>query len=130
MSRLWVFLSLALATLLGPSSLDAAVDVSRTSGEAHFELMVLEVRDCAVCGLVRERIQPAYDRSPRALTVPMRYVDITSLDELQLGLKSRVDTVPTIVLMRDGKEVDRMTGYLGPELFFFALNTMFARVEE
>lgn len=130
MSRIGLVLGLVWVMAFGSSSLDAAIDGTPHPGDPHLELMVLEVRDCAVCGLVRERIQPAYDRSPRARTVPMRYVDITTLDEMKLGLKSRVDTVPTIVLLRDGEEVDRMTGYLGPELFFFALNHMFARVEE
>jgi thioredoxin-related protein len=130
MVRVRLFLGLLCAILLGSPGLHAARESAPSPSESRFELMVLEVRDCNVCGLVRQRIQPAYDLSPRSQSVPMRYVDITALDELKLGLKTRVDTVPTIVLLRDGEEVDRMTGYLGPEMFFFALNRMFDRVSE
>lgn len=90
----------------------------------RLELLVIEVAGCTVCDLVRLHIQPAYEGSPRARQVPMRYVDITSTDELKLGLSSRVATVPTIVLMRDGREVDRISGYLGPTNFFAALSEM------
>lgn len=120
--------SLAAAILLGmgPNRLDAARDPGTTI-TPRSELLVLEVRNCSVCSLVRQNIQPAYELSPQARDVPMRYVDITSIDELKLGLKSRVDTVPTIVLMRDGREVSRITGYTGPTLFFKALSHMMQR---
>jgi hypothetical protein len=90
----------------------------------RLELLVIEVAGCTVCDLVRLHIQPAYEASPRAREVPLRYVDITSMDELQLGLNERVFTVPTIVLLRDGREVDRISGYLGPSNFFAALGVM------
>ena len=73
---------------------------------------------------MRTHIQPAYEASPHARSVPMRYVDITSIDELRLGLQTRVSTVPTIVLMRDGKELDRISGYTGPTNFFAVLSEM------
>lgn len=90
----------------------------------RLELLVIEVAGCTVCDLVRVHIQPAYESSPRARQVPLRYVDITSRDELSMGLAERVSTVPTIVLMRDGREVDRISGYMGPENFFAALGQM------
>ncbi len=121
--------SLALALLLGmgATGLDAARDFG-ASITPRTELLVLEVKNCTICGLVRQNIQPAYELSPQARDVPMRYVDITTIDELKLGLKTRVDTVPTIVLMRDGREVSRITGYTGPTLFFKALSHMLQQV--
>lgn len=103
--------------------LDAAREQS-TRPTNRLELLVIEVAGCTVCDLVRIHIQPAYDASPRSRQVPMRYVDITSIDETRLGLVDRVATVPTIVLMRDGREVDRISGYTGPEHFFVALTDM------
>jgi hypothetical protein len=35
-----------------------------------------------------------------------------------------VDVVPTVVLMQDGREVGRITGYLGPESFFHSVSHM------
>lgn len=116
-----------LAVLLGlgqAEPLGAARNPTDTVAGSRLELLVIEVAGCTVCDLVRQHIQPAYEGSPRARQVPMRYVDITSTDELQLGLSSRVATVPTIVLMKDGKEVDRIAGYIGPTNFFAALSEM------
>lgn len=115
---------LALAVSFGMAHpLDAARDLT-AKPISRLELLVIEVAGCTVCELVRSHIQPAYEASPHARRVPMRYVDITSIDELALGLETRVSTVPTIVLMRDGKELDRISGYTGPTNFFAVLTEM------
>ncbi len=118
--------AVAVAAIL---SLGVAVPLNAAREEAtkpasRLELLVIEVAGCTVCDLVRIHIQPAYESSPRSRQVPLRYVDITSRDEMAMGLNERVATVPTIVLMRDGREVDRISGYLGPEHFFVALGEM------
>ncbi len=117
-----VLLALVLSLGVAPRT-DAARDLDAVAG-SRLELLVIEVAGCTVCDLVRLHIQPAYEGSPRARQVPMRYIDITSTDEMNLGLTSRVSTVPTIVLMRDGREVDRISGYTGPQHFFVALSDM------
>lgn len=117
-------LALILALLLGPAVPSNAARNLEARTPARHELLVIEVAGCTVCDLVRIHIQPAYETSPHARNVPMRYVDITSVDELGLGLQTRVDTVPTIVLMRDGREVDRISGYPGPKSLFLALSEM------
>lgn len=115
---------IALAISMGlVQPLDAAREQA-TKPAQRLELLVIEVAGCTICDLVRIHIQPAYESSPRARQVPLRYVDITSMDETRLGLTERVATVPTIVLMRDGREVDRISGYTGPEHFFVALTDM------
>ena len=117
--------ALLIAAVVGlmPPPLFAAREAANPS-TSRLELLVIEVAGCTVCDLVRVHIQPAYEASPRAREVPMRYVDITHVDELKIGLQSRVATVPTIVLMRDGKEVDRISGYTGPKNFFALLTEM------
>ncbi|MFM9942023.1 MAG: thioredoxin family protein [Hyphomicrobiaceae bacterium] len=127
--RLFRFLSIVLLGtgllgLPGGSELKAARDTQATGTSERMELLVLEIKGCNICSLVRTHIQPAYERSPRARGMPMRYVDVTELDETKLGLKAPIDTVPTIVLMRNGKEVDRIAGYVGPEMFFNVLTHM------
>lgn len=107
------------------------LDAARTDASApthRLELLVIEVSGCKVCDLVRTYIQPAYEASPHARQVPMRYVDVTHQDELTLGLNERVATVPTIVLLRDGREVDRIAGYTGPQNFLIAISSMLGTV--
>jgi thioredoxin-related protein len=122
MRKLLAVLLAVAFTAMTPPPLGAAR--SPTAATVRLELVVIEVAGCTVCELVRRHIQPAYEASPRAREVPMRYVDITNVDELTLGLTSRIATVPTVVLMRDGQEVDRISGYTGPSHFFGALNEL------
>ncbi len=61
--------------------------------------------------------------------MPMRFVDVNAIDEGSIGLATPITLVPTIVLMRDGREVGRLAGYTGPELFFEALTHMLDRAD-
>ena len=47
----------------------------------------------------------------------MRFVDVGDLDALKLGLNTRIDTVPTTLVMVDGVEADRIAGYWAPDMF-------------
>jgi hypothetical protein len=107
----------------------AALDASAPAASAGLELLVLEVRSCYACELVRTHILPPYERSTTARDAPMRFVDLNAVDEAKLGLTAPVMTVPTIVLMREGQEVARLTGYTGPQIFFQAVPEMLARAE-
>ena len=107
----------------------AALDASAPTSSVGLEFLVLEVKSCHVCELVRAHILPPYERSATAREAPMRFVDLNAVDEAQLGLTAPVTTVPTIVLMREGQEVARLTGYTGPQIFFQAVPEMLARAE-
>ena len=104
-------------SLSSGESVRAARDGAIPTKPVRLELLVLEIEACDICSLVRQRIQPHYEKTSHARTVPMRFIDITRRDEMQLGLTSRVDTLPTIVLMRDGQEIKRFVGYMGHENF-------------
>ena len=107
----------------------AALDGSAPAADGGVQLIVLEVKDCFACDLVRQHIQPAYARSPQSREVPLRYVDLNAVDAELLGLAGPVTMVPTIVLMRDGQEVSRIAGYTGPAIFFEAVEHMLARID-
>lgn len=107
----------------------AALDASEPATSTGLEFLVLEVKSCHVCELVRTHILPPYERSTTARDAPMRFVDLNAIDEAKLGLTAPVTTVPTIVLMREGQEVARLTGYTGPQIFLQAVPEMLARAE-
>lgn len=107
----------------------AALDANAPATNGGLEFLVLEVKGCHVCELVRAHILPQYERSATAREAPMRFVDLNAIDEAKLGLTSPVTTVPTIVLMREGQEVARLTGYTGPQIFLQAVPEMLARAE-
>lgn len=85
------------------------------------ELLVVEVEQCPICELVRGNIAPAYARTPRATSVPMRFIDVLQLDRSRIKLQEPITIVPTVLFVRDGAEVGRVTGYLGPDNFLEAI---------
>jgi hypothetical protein len=88
------------------------------------ELVVFETADCDYCRLLRRDVVAEYLRSRRAAEVPIRFVDVESIDLDQLPLSSPLTVVPTVVLMSEGYEVGRITGYTGPELFFHLMSRL------
>lgn len=93
------------------------------------ELIVLEIEDCPICTLMRSQVAPAYARTPRAMAVPMRFVSLDRIQGHGVRLSAPVTVLPTVVLMRDGVEVDRITGYLGTENFLQVVASMIGSVD-
>lgn len=91
------------------------------------ELLVFEAEGCGYCNLFRRDVAPAYERSPRARDVPMRFIDANRTDIKRLNLAEPLKVVPTIVLMVNGREAQRITGYMGPEPFFHMISTLMRR---
>jgi thioredoxin-related protein len=109
----------------GRAALDAAAP--RTPS---LEVLVFEHVDCVYCRIFRRDVLPKYRRAVSAANaVPLRFVDIGKSDTRGLALRSRIDTVPTAVVMRDGVEVDRIVGYWGPDNFFKLLAHILARMQ-
>ena len=94
------------------------------------EVLVFEHPDCTYCLVFRRDVLPKYRDAVRADVAPLRFVDIATGDTASLGLNSRIDTVPTAVVMRDGREIDRIVGYWGPTNFFKLLTHILARLEQ
>ena len=118
-------LVLGLATQgFGRAAVDASI-ATRTS----MELLVFEHPDCTHCQTFRSRVAPAYRQSPQAAEAPLRFVDVTATDTDRLALKSPISMVPTAVLMKDGREVDRIAGYWRSDNFFKMVTYIIGKAE-
>jgi len=106
----------------------AALDAAEAPGDG-IELLVFEHSECTYCRVFRRDVLPRYESSIPGTSVPLRFVDIEKSDLSALGLRSRIYVVPTAVLMKDGKEVDRIAGYWAPDSFFKLLAHMLIKVE-
>ncbi|HEX4893585.1 MAG TPA: hypothetical protein VFV47_09880 [Hyphomicrobiaceae bacterium] len=78
----------------------------------------------------RSEIAPAYSQSPHARRAPMRYVHKTDVHAMGYRLRSRVVSVPTVILVdAGGIEVDRLRGYpVSGARFLSSLDAMFAKM--
>ena len=119
-----------LTRVLGASVLASVVIVAGTGGTAdaardpvakvtisRTEIIVYEDPSSRICQVFRRVIVPGYMASGRGAKVPMRFIDITTMTSDTPGLTRPIDTVPTAVVMQDGRELGRIVGYWGPEAF-------------
>lgn len=135
--RLTALLAVALLTLFGAASYAAREGTPGAGGpvradqrsSGHLELLVFEVDGCGLCDVFRRDILPQYQAAPTAARVPLRFIDINKTDPDSLALSGRLTQVPTAVLMKNGREVDRIAGYVGPSNFFRMLDWLLERTE-
>ena len=114
--------------LMSQSSGRAGLDAA-PAGVPTLEVLVFEHADCVYCRVFRRDVLPQYHQAVRANAAPLRFVDIEKDDTASLGLNSHIDTLPTAVVMRNGREVDRIVGYWGPAGFFRLLSHILGKME-
>lgn len=125
MFRLLKILVVACSTLAVQSSGKAARDLAMPTAAGRLQLVVVEVEGCLYCGIFRRDVVPAYRESARGRDVPMRFLDLNDPASDGLGLTSPIVTVPTVVLLKDNREIGRIPGYVGPESFFHTVHQLF-----
>ncbi len=109
---------LAAAMMAPPLVSHAARDHSEPQVEAmSYELVVFEVDGCIYCDVFKRDVLPLYRASDTSRKAPMRFVNLSYVDETKMALSEAVTIAPTVVLMHNGREVDRITGYTGPVTF-------------
>jgi thioredoxin-related protein len=125
-----VRLSLTLLLLATAPRLGHAVPHADTGSaqRARMALIVIEVPGCFYCRLFRRDVGPAYEASPRAREVPMHYLDLEAAKARRLAFQRPIDVLPTVVLLRNGREVERIAGYMAPENFIRVINYLLSRM--
>lgn len=88
------------------------------------ELVMFESAGCAYCRVWDEQIGGIYPRSDLAETAPLRRVDIDDPRPDDLSEVESVVFTPTFVLVDDGAEIGRITGYIGEFQFWGLLQRM------
>ena len=90
------------------------------------ELVVIEADGCIFCEIFRSDVLPAYEASEHGKQMPVKFVDINDMDTTHLEFKGAVDIVPTFIVVKDRREVGRISGYVGSENFFHSINYLLA----
>ncbi len=125
------FFTIGFVMVAAQQSLYAARDLTPAANNpTSLELVVFESPRCDYCPLIRSNILPRYKRSSTAKDVPMRFVNLDAVNTNAMGLRSPLRIMPTIVLMKDGAEVDRIGGYVAPQMFFHALSRMIENAQD
>lgn len=123
-----VCLVLAIGVMVAVAPGRAARDLRALPQDASdYELVVLEVARCIYCKLFRRDVVPTYNNTTHAKRVPMRFVDLDHGALSSFQLTAPVETVPTVILLHRHREVGRVSGHVGPEIFLHALNQLLAK---
>jgi hypothetical protein len=84
---------------------------------APLELVVFEANGCTYCEVFRRQVLPLYRATEKGKQAPIRFVNLSYADESKMGLSEPITIVPTAVLLEEGRERGRVTGYTGPDVF-------------
>ena len=90
------------------------------------ELVMFERDGCAWCARWDREIGPIYPKTPEGAAAPLRRLNLDRKVANEPGLKSPVLFTPTFVLLDKGREVGRITGYIGEEAFWGLLGKFLA----
>ena len=96
-------------------------------GTSATELIMFESRGCEYCALWNEEIGEIYAETKTGETVPLRRVQMEEkLSEEWRNIKS-IRYSPTFVVIEDGREIGRITGYPGEAFFWGYMDEIVAK---
>jgi hypothetical protein len=92
------------------------------------ELVMFERDGCVWCQRWDREIGPVYDRTAEAKMLPLRRINTGSQTAGGITLASPVRYTPTFVVVDNGREVGRITGYLNDDAFWGLLAVLATKV--
>lgn len=95
---------------------------------AAAELVMFERKGCVWCLRWDREIGPIYPKTEEGRIAPLRHVSLDRGPPVDMALAEPVFYTPTFVLMDEGREVGRITGYIGEDAFWGLLGQMVGRL--
>jgi thioredoxin-related protein len=92
------------------------------------ELVMFEQGGCVFCARWNRDVAPVYDKTAEARLLPLRRVDIGQQNAAGVTLTEPVRYTPTFVVVDNGHEIGRITGYISDESFWGLLDTLAAKL--
>ena len=93
------------------------------------ELVMFEAAGCPWCQRWDREVGVSYSKSEEAKTLPLRRVDVGAAATSGIILATPVRYTPTFVVVDDGREVGRITGYQSNDTFWGLLGVLAARLK-
>ncbi|MFG1329882.1 thioredoxin family protein [Xanthobacter autotrophicus] len=93
-------------------------------GAAARELLMFERKGCTYCLKFDRDVAPIYEKTEEGRRAPLKRVDLSRGAPGGVVLASPVRFAPTFVLVDEGREVGRITGYASDEAFWGLLGAM------
>jgi thioredoxin-related protein len=93
------------------------------------ELVMFERADCVWCQRWDREVGAAYALTDEAKQLPLRRVDLDRQSDSGVTLAAPVIFTPTFVLVDEGREVGRITGYQSNDTFWGLLGVLAAKLK-
>jgi thioredoxin-related protein len=90
---------------------------------------MFERAGCPWCQRWDREVGASYMKSDEARRLPLRRVDIDARTKAGIALLSPVIFTPTFVVVDDGREVGRITGYINDDMFWGLLTALAAKLK-
>ena len=91
-----------------------------------YNLVYVEQQGCFYCEIWDEEIAAIYPKTPEGKFEPLLRLDITNYETEMSDVKPVIFT-PTFILTNNSKEISRIEGYIGDDLFWGMLEIMLKR---
>jgi thioredoxin-related protein len=105
-----------------------AAAASRALAAPTLELVMVERAGCAWCARWNAEIAPLYGKTAEGAQAPLRRHDLAAGQPP--GAREPVRFTPTFVLLREGKEVGRVTGYVDEGMFWGLLGQLLEKAKQ
>lgn len=92
------------------------------------ELVMFERDGCAWCQRWDREVGPVYGKTAEASVLPLRRVNTDSQPSGGIALASPVRYTPTFIVVDNGREVGRITGYINDDAFWGLLSALTTRI--
>lgn len=92
------------------------------------ELLMFERDGCAWCQRWDREVGPVYGKTAEATVLPLRRVNTDSQPSGGISLASPVRYTPTFIVVDNGREVGRITGFINDDAFWGLLSALAARI--
>ena len=116
----------ATSGLLAAATLVASL-LSATLAQAA-ELVMFEQGGCVWCAKWNREVAPIYEKTDEARVLPLRRIDIDRQSSAGIELAGRVLYTPTFVVVDNGREIGRITGYSSDQSFWGLLDGLLAKL--
>ena len=92
------------------------------------ELLMYEEQGCPWCRRWHAEVGIVYPKSAEGRRAPLRRLDIHGQKPDGIALAAPVRATPTFVLVENGREIGRITGYPGADFFWGLLDGLLERL--
>lgn len=92
------------------------------------ELLMVERDGCPWCVAWDREVAPAYAKSAEGRFAPLRRIDIADWRRAGVTFTMPPTVTPTFILVADGREIGRITGYPGADFFWGLLDEMIRKL--